>query len=537
MNRNCCHVVRQYLLQALAFLLVATFCSQMGAEGKPNEAIIRRIAWSERELIANLKPFVFEVYAEHKDENGRVVGDYFTGGWAEIGDDGVVATEFPDTAETPRRKSRYLASGFVQMLFPDLAGVDPDNYTWNYRGEEILGDSRCWVFDLTPRNAKARGLFIGRLWAAQSDLGIVRFDGTYTHETRRSPYLHFVSSRAKSGPDGFWLPATVHVEEHDLARRMPGVQSLTARVNVWGYHRLAGQVSEATALRALPEDSLTVQDALSAVPEPHQWYQQIERIVTEWLQVAGLLAPVGKTEDELNGVVRKLLPRTGYRWPIKCRVLLTTTMEAFAIGDTIAISKGVLDSVRDEPSLAVVIATPLAHILLRHHIETKYFPDRLLGERVEVLRRLSFRRTEEETEAAAFMAVELLTGSSSYRSKLSDAASFLRGVAEACQQRPALFQPRFGEALLGCGRLTAISRLSELAPRDSKAILANSLGTRVVVDSSSGGTRLVHPQLEASPFGLIPMIPNPRDTAQEQREGPVLPPAPRQRRPALPALR
>ena len=56
-----------------------------------------------------------------------MVGDYFTGGWAQIAD-GIAVTEFPDTTVRRARKSRYVTSGFVQMLFPDLAGLDSDYF-------------------------------------------------------------------------------------------------------------------------------------------------------------------------------------------------------------------------------------------------------------------------------------------------------------------------------------------------------------------------------------------------------------------------
>jgi hypothetical protein len=64
---------------------------------------------------------------------------------------------------------------------------------------------------------------------------------------------------------------------------------------------------------------------------------------------------------------------------IHTRVLLTDTIEATTVGNTILISKGLIDSCPAKPAIASVIAMELAHIAMGHHIDTRYaFNDRLL---------------------------------------------------------------------------------------------------------------------------------------------------------------
>ena len=64
---------------------------------------------------------------------------------------------------------------------------------------------------------------------------------------------------------------------------------------------------------------------------------------------------------------------------IHCRVLLTDTVEATTVGNTILVSKGLIDSLPSEEAIASVIAMELAHIAMGHHIDTRYaFNDRLL---------------------------------------------------------------------------------------------------------------------------------------------------------------
>jgi len=49
------------------------------------------------------------------------------------------------------------------------------------------------------------------------------------------------------------------------------------------------------------------------------------------------------------------------------------------VGNTILISKGLIDSLPNEESIASVVAMELAHIVMGHHIDTRYaFNDRLL---------------------------------------------------------------------------------------------------------------------------------------------------------------
>jgi predicted Zn-dependent protease len=67
---------------------------------------------------------------------------------------------------------------------------------------------------------------------------------------------------------------------------------------------------------------------------------------------------------------------------VRCRVLLTSPLESFTIGHTIVISRGLLDVLPDEASLAMVLAHELSHIVLGHPFDTKlafndrmFFPD------------------------------------------------------------------------------------------------------------------------------------------------------------------
>ena len=131
---------------------------------------------------------------------------------------------------------------------------------------------------------------------------------------------------------------------------------------------------------SVTDASATAQDA-SPLQAERAWQQQAEDNVVERLTNAGLLAPDGDVDRILQTVVNNLevtnnidLPR-----PVRTRVLLTSPLETFSVGNTIVISRGLVDVLPDEASLAAVLSHELAHIVLGHNLGSKYaFNDRML---------------------------------------------------------------------------------------------------------------------------------------------------------------
>src|SRR5207247_8238002 len=65
--------------------------------------------------------------------------------------------------------------------------------------------------------------------------------------------------------------------------------------------------------------------------------------------------------------------------PVRTRVMLTSPLETFSVGQTIIVSRGLIDVLPDEASLAMVLSHELAHIVLRHNLGSKYaFKARML---------------------------------------------------------------------------------------------------------------------------------------------------------------
>ncbi len=161
--------------------------------------------------------------------------------------------------------------------------------------------------------------------------------------------------------------------------------------------------------------------------------------MVERLQNAGLLAPDGEVDKVLQTVVNNLeitnnidLPR-----PVRARVMLTSPLETFSVGNTIIVSRGLIDVLPDEASLAMVLSHELAHIVLGHNLGSKYaFNDRMLFSDESTYQNFGFRHIPEEETAADKKAIELLKNSP-YAQKLDTAGLFLRQLAAA---RPGAFR-------------------------------------------------------------------------------------------------
>ncbi len=284
----------------------------------------------------------------------------------------------------------YSTTGFMQMMFIDPSGFDQQHYVFSYVRREFLGTVRTWVFDVHPRTdvkGVGMGRFYGRIWIEDQNGNVVRFNGTYTGPTSEDSskyYFHFDSWRMNVQP-GIWLPVAVYVEE---TQRIEGSKSvgLKAQTHFWGYSlKLPTRDSENVSVKVddAVDRSNDSQD-VGPLQASRMWVTQAENNVIDRLVEAGLVAPLeqGGYEDKVLGqiVINLVVPNNlAFTDQIHTRVLLTDTVEATTVGNTILLSKGLIDSLPSEEAIASVIAMELAHIAMGHHIDTRYaFNDRLL---------------------------------------------------------------------------------------------------------------------------------------------------------------
>jgi hypothetical protein len=261
------------------------------------------------------------------------------------------------------------------------------------------------VFTVSPADRKAFGKFIVRILFDDREMNIVSFNGTYTHSSAAHLYFHFDSWRVNVGP-GEWVPAFIYVEESKPSTTAPKFPRFKAQTRLWGYNiHKGGRLEELTSIAI--ETEKDVKDH-AAVPEntplesQRSWERQAEMNILDRLEKSGLLALPGAVDEVLNTVVSNLIASGNLGIEAKCRVLLTTPLETFSVGQTIVISRGLLDVLPDEASLATALAAELAHIALGHRNDTHFaFYDRTMLPDEELLNRLQLGRPPEQIAAAS----------------------------------------------------------------------------------------------------------------------------------------
>jgi hypothetical protein len=397
----------------------------------------------------------------------------------------------------------FLQTGFSGMIFPDARGFDRENYSFVFLRREFLGEVRCLVFSVAPKRQSENGRFMGRIWIEDRDYNLVRFNGTYVHPGFLDTYFHMDSWRNNLRP-GLWLPVMVYMEESSLkAGLLKRTLRFKGQTRLWGYDLShAGRQEEFTDVEVEQKDGVKDESEagldLSPVMSLQAWEREAEDNILDRLEQAGLLAPASPVDQVLTTIVNNL-EATNELDPnldVRCRVLLTSPLETLAIGNTIVISRGLLDVVPDEAALAAVLAHELAHIAAGHPtLDTKYaFADRLLISDEQTYSAFDFPLGAKQEQEADTLALKLLQNSP-YKDKLAGAGLFLRQVEARAEALPNLTRARLGNSFTDGGKVTRMSKLMNSAPQlqlrtlDQRAALP--LGGRIRVNAWSGQVELM----------------------------------------------
>ncbi|MGA9307360.1 MAG: M48 family metalloprotease [Candidatus Sulfotelmatobacter sp.] len=419
----------------------------------------------------------------------------------------------------------FLPLGFAQMVILDT-DFQKRYYKFTFVRREFLGEVRCLVIDVEPRADSGTARFLGRIWVEDQDYNVVRFNGTYSPHPRTSYYLHFDSWRLNLRP-GTWLPAYVYSEESDLKSGIAKSFHFRAQTRLWGYDLKAlTKNSEFTQILVdSPQASVKDQSDATADASPvmaeRMWERQAEDNAVERLQKIGLLAPPGDVDKVLLTVVNNLMVTNNIdlQGDIRCRVLLTSPLESFTIGHTIVISRGLLDVLPDEASLAMILAHELGHIVLGHKLDTRLaFNDRMFFPDEDSFQRMDFKRRPGEEEAADVKALELLKNSP-YKDKLGTAGLFLKSLQEHAPELPNLIRPHLGNGFAWDNgkdvRMAALlASAPALEPNRTDQIAALPLGGRIKLDPWSDQVELAKAKpvalasaRENIPFEITPFFP------------------------------
>jgi Peptidase family M48 len=419
-------------------------------------------------------------------------------------------------------KFEYQPMGFSWMIFADRQDFDRGHYDFKYVRREFLGDIRCLVFDITPKKDAGAGRFLGRVWVEDQDYNIVRLNGTYAPRPKNAHFFHMDSWRLNLIP-GYWVPAYIYSEEGDFSYGAKDKMAFKAQSRIWGYDlKKEVKADELSSIRvdSVKDESAAAEDA-SPLQAQREWQQQAEDNVMERLQASGLIAPEGEVDKVLQTVINNLevtnnidLPR-----PVHARVMLTSPLETFSVGNVIVVSRGLIDTLPDEASLAMVLSHELAHIVLGHNLGSKFaFNDRMLFSDESTYNNFGFRHNPEEETAADAKALELLKNSP-YAQKLDVATLYMKQLSERAPQLSALLTAHLGNNFTDAkGQITRLSALLQtgpaLDPTKLDQIAALPLGGRVKmnawddhVELIKGAPVAITSVRDKMPFEVTPFFP------------------------------
>jgi hypothetical protein len=528
------------LLKYILMLLLAACASmplQANTPAAPDQPrtmdqVLDRVINNEQRLysqIRNYQPLV-ETYIQNlkpdKDLGEVPAGDKYFLGRANFSK-GVSLVPLNDVSSKGRKMvgsvgnffsfaMQFLPDGFLQMIFIDTNGFDKAHYKFDYVRREFLGEVRCLVFDVTPVGKDGKGRFLGRIWVEDQDYHIVRFNGAYSGNGHSSWYFHFDSWRTNVQP-GLWLPTFVYSEEKDLHYAISKKLDFKAQTRLWGYN-LGSSTKEEELSKILIEapvsdDTKTAND-LSPIQAQRSWDRQAEDNVTDRLERIGLMAPKGEVDKVLETVVNNLEVTNNIDVDpeVRCRVLMVSTLESFTVGHTIVLSRGLIDVLPDEASLATMLSHELSHVVLGHRVDSQYaFFDQLLVDDKDTFRHFGFARTPDEEAQANAKAIQILNNSP-YKNQLGNAGLFLQALESRQKEIPNLISGHLGN------RVPNMTDLKSTVPVDPKQnpqkIAALPLGGRVKIDPWNDNLSLIKSkpigtvaEREKMPFEVTPFMP------------------------------
>lgn len=526
-------IAKQFAVLALSLSGLGSLAAAAPQQqARTMDEVIDRVVNNENKLDQQMKNYspLVETYIQNlkpdKDLGYTPAGDKYFLGRADFSK-GVNLVSLTDSGSKGKKifsgignffsfAMQFLPDGFLQMIYLDTSGFDKQHYKFDYVRREFLGEVRCLVFDVTPLEKSGKGRFLGRIWVEDQDYNVVRFNGAYGGAGHTSFYFHFDSWRANV-QKGVWLPAFVYSEEKDLHYALTKKLDFKAQTRLWGYN--LGHASQEQELSKIlvetpvNDDTKTAND-LSPVQAQRSWDRQAEDNVIDRLERIGLVAPKGEVDKVLDTVVNNLevTNNVDVEPEVRCRVMMTTTLESYTVGHTIVLSRGLIDVLPDEASLAAVIAHELSHVILGHRLDSSFaFFDQLLIDEKDTFRHFGFARTPDEEQSASTKAIQLLNNSP-YKNQLGNAGLFLSALERRQKEIPNLISPHLGN------RVPVIADLKSTTAVDPKQnpqlIAALPIGGRVKLDPWSDKLELIKSkpvgtvaEREKMPFEITPFMP------------------------------
>jgi len=355
---------------------------------------------------------------------------------------------------------QFHEAGFVQMLLMDSNNFDKQHYNFYFVRNDFLGNTPTSVFDVTPIDGKnSHGRFFGRIWVETREGNVVRFNGDFAGSDKDyAEFFHFDSWRTNVQPD-LWLPTSFYVEESD-PKSQTSTLKFKAINHVWGYVLKVPSVAATESSMEVVGAQDVSNDAqdLSPLGAQRAFAKQAEDNVVERLFQAGLLDAPSEFDKTLEALANNILAynNIAVSSPIHVRTLLTEPLESLAIGNTIILSKSLIDTTavvtqdgaQQMGNLNALLAFQLAHVITGHRLDTKYaFNDRLLFPDNSSFKRIPMHHTDADNLEAARKAGELLNAKELVEGQ-KYFGLYLQQLQSRVKSLKALNEPMIGDGLV-----------------------------------------------------------------------------------------
>ncbi len=473
------------------------------------EAVIQRFVPADKVEYALEKDYYYLGRFRGRDHIIEDLLNYQEGQRALRLDETVTKTEGTDgTAVT--LSGRQVLQGILNVMVPDWRQLSPSHYEFRYVKFVLLGALRCLAYDVHPRHPEHGG-FSGRIFLEDRSWNIVRFTGVNPEvdamlaPLRSEKSTFRIDSWRMNAAKDRWVPALTYIEE--VPPRGAAKAPLTrGQIRFWGYNNPAPeQGSESVTSIVYPggkPSGFSVIKQLPPEPALRAEERQARDNFVDWLLQARLLGPAAESEEMLDGIIWTLLHdnnlQTGEQ--VRCRILLTTRLEAFTADNTIFLSRGLIDVLPDTPSLALILAHQLAHNILGHpKIDTSLaLPNYFWVSDAELLSTLRFQHTIEHENAADKEAMDIIEHSK-YAKQMALATGAMQGLRFYGIKLHNLIQPQFGEHVADAGRSVEFSictRTGELFdPERADQVVLLALGSRLIMNPWDGSLQASQPML------------------------------------------
>jgi hypothetical protein len=237
-------------------------------------------------------------------------------------------------------------------------------------------------------------------------------------------------------------------------------------------------------------DQSEVANDYSPLQAERSWEHQAEDNVVERLEQQALLAPSGEVDKVLETVINNIevTNNLDIQPEVRCRVLMTSTLESLTMGHTIVLSRGLIDVLPDEASLAAILAHEIGHIVLGHRMDSKFgFFDNVRVNEKETFRHFDLARTPEEERAASRKGTELFKNSP-YSKSQGTARLFFQALKDRSKQIPNLVSPSLGDRV---GTSWTMAPTESNEKTSTSVIAALPLGGRIKIDPWNDQLRMI----------------------------------------------